>query len=267
MELKELGNTGVKVPEIGLGTWTYRGGVGPLLKGISLGAYHIDTAEMYSTEGVVGEAARGQRDRVFIASKVLGSNLRYKEVMHAAENSLKRLGTDFIDLYQIHWPDPRVPIGETMSAMEELADMGKIRYIGVSNFSSEEMKRAQEAMRKYEIVSNQVLYNLFDRDIERSILPYCQRNNVTVIAFTPLGSGALASRPLLRRRHSMALLEKIALDTGKTMAQVALNWCIYQDNVIAIPKSNREDHVVEICGASGWRLSMEHMENLNTAFV
>ena len=150
MELKQLGNTGVKLPEIGLGTWAYRGGVGPLLKGISLGAYHIDNAEMYGTEGVVGEAARGQRDGVFIASKVLGSNLRYKEVIQAADKSLKRLGTDYIDLYQIHWPNSRVPIGETMRAMEELADMGKIRYIGVSNFSSEELKRAQEAMKKYD---------------------------------------------------------------------------------------------------------------------
>lgn len=267
MELKQLGNTGVKLPEIGLGTWAYRGGVGPLLKGISLGAYHIDTAEMYGTEGVVGEAARGQRDGVFIASKVLGSNLRYKEVIQAADKSLKRLGTDYIDLYQIHWPNSRVPIGETMRAMEELADMGKIRYIGVSNFSSEELKRAQEAMKKYEIVSNQVLYNLFDRDIERSILPYCQTTNVTVIAFTPLGSGALASRSSLNRRQSTAVLEKIAQETGKTMAQVALNWCISKDNVIAIPKSNREDHVVEICGASGWRLSTNQMEDLNRAFA
>ena len=266
MELKELGNTGVRVSEIGLGTFRYTGGVEPLLRGISLGGTHIDTAEMYSTEGVVGQAVRDQRDRVFIATKVLGNHLKYDDVITAANNSLRRLDTDYIDLYQIHFSNPRVPIEETIRAMETLVDLGKVRYIGVSNFSTRQLQEAQGAARQYQIVSNQVLYNLGDRQIESSLLPYCQSNNVTIIAYTPLASGALSSKPLLRRRQAMAVLERIALETGKTMAQVALNWCTSKANVIAIPKANRTEHVVENCGASGWRLSAEQVNDLDTAF-
>jgi diketogulonate reductase-like aldo/keto reductase len=124
MELKELGNTRVMVPEIGLGTWKYSGGIDPLRRGIELGAFLIDTAEMYRTEGAVGQAIKGIRDRVFVATKVMGSHLRYDVVMRAAEASLRRLGTDYIDLYQIHWPNSGVPIKETMRAMEVLVDTG-----------------------------------------------------------------------------------------------------------------------------------------------
>ncbi|MCZ6451651.1 MAG: aldo/keto reductase, partial [Deltaproteobacteria bacterium] len=122
MELKQLGTTGVQLPEIGLGTWAYRGGVEPLQKGISLGAFLIDTAEIYGTEGMVGEAVKGQRDQVFIATKVSASHLRYDDVLRAAEDSLKKLGTDYIDFYQVHWPNRSVPIRETMRAMEDLVD-------------------------------------------------------------------------------------------------------------------------------------------------
>ena len=114
MELKELGNTGVMVPEVGLGTARYTGGAEPLRRGIELGAFLIDTAEMYRTEDAVGQAVKGIRDRVFIATKVLGSHLRYDQVMRAAESSLRQFGTDYIDLYQIHWPNPSLPIKETM---------------------------------------------------------------------------------------------------------------------------------------------------------
>ena len=266
MELKELGKTGVKVSEIGIGMWRYSGGVEPVIRGISLGATFIDTAEMYRTEGVVGQAVRGQRENVFIATRVLGSHLKHEEVINAADSSLRELGTDYIDLYQIHWPNSRVPIGETMRAMEELVDMGKVRFIGVSNFSVRELQEAQDAMRKYGIVSNQVRYNLTDRSIEQDTLSYCQRNNVTVIAYTPLASGSLASKPLLMRRQAMGVLEKIAQETNKTIGQVSLNWCTSRENVIAIPKSNRVERMVENCGASGWRLSTEQVEALDQAF-
>src|SRR5215510_13898289 len=118
MELQPFGNTGVMVPEIGLGTWKYRGGVEPLRRGIDLGAYLIDTAEIYRTEDVVGQAIQGLRERVFIATKVSGAHLSYDQVLHAAEGSLRLLDTEVIDLYQIHWPNTRVPIKETMQAME-----------------------------------------------------------------------------------------------------------------------------------------------------
>ena len=168
MDLKELGATGVKIPEIGPGTWEYGGGVEPLRRALSLGAFLIDTAEIYGTEGVVGEAVQGHREQVFIATKVSGDHLRHGDVLRAADNSLKRLGTHYIDLYQIHWPNPRVPIQETMGALETLVDTGKVRFIGVSNFSLRELQEAREAMQRHPIVANQVLYNLFDREVESS---------------------------------------------------------------------------------------------------
>ena len=204
MELKQLGNTGVMVPEIGLGTWKYRGGVEPLRRGIELGAYLIDTAEIYRTEDVVGQAIQGLRERVFLATKVSGEHLRHDQVLRAADASLRLLGTEVIDLYQLHWPNPRVPIKETMQAMETLVDRGQVRYIGVSNFSLRELRAAQEVMTKYPIVANQVLYNLNRREIERDLLPYCQEHNITILAYTPLDDGRLAAASRFRRNQSTA---------------------------------------------------------------
>lgn len=266
MESKELGKTGVKLPEIGLGTWQYSGGAAPITKAISLGACLIDTAEMYGTEGVVGEAIKGQREKVFIATKVSGNHLRYDEVLKAADESLRRLGTDYIDLYQIHWPDPSVPMKETMRAMETLVDAGKVKFIGVSNFYVKNLEEARACATKHEIVSNQVKYSLFQRGIEEDTLAYCQANRITIIAYSPLDKGALVSRPTLRNKAAISVLQKIALQTGKTLAQVALNWCVSKPNVIAIAKSDRVERVVENCQASGWRLSPRELEALNRAF-
>jgi diketogulonate reductase-like aldo/keto reductase len=283
MELKELGNTGVMVPEIGLGTWKYSGGDRPLRRGVELGAFLIDTAEMYRTEDAVGRAVKGIRDRVFIATKVLGGHLRYDQVMRAAQQSLRLLGTDYIDLYQIHWPNSSVPIQETMRAMEELVDSGTVRYIGVSNFSVREMDEARSVMTRHPIVSNQVHYSLKRRGIERDVLPYCQQNQITVIAYTPLANGSLAVEPqyplgasrrgllgaadrLLGRERERGALQSVAAEVGKTPAQVALNWCTSRPNVIAIPKSNSVARTEENCGASGWRLSEEQMNYLDEAF-
>jgi diketogulonate reductase-like aldo/keto reductase len=267
IELKELGNTGVMVPEIGLGTWKYSGGVEPLRRGVELEAFLIDTAEIYGTEGVVGQAVKGMRDRVFIATKVSGQHLRYDQVMRAAEGSLSRLGMDCIDLYQIHWPNSRVPIKETMRAMEALVDSGRVKYIGVSNFYTRELREAQAAMSKYPIVCNQVLYNLKRREIEGDLLPYCQENHITVMAYTPLADGGLATMPRFLPDRAMQVLAQVAAQVNKTLAQVALNWCVSRPNVIAIPKSNRVDRTVENCGASGWRLTPEQVQMLDEAFA
>ncbi|GIX47297.1 MAG: aldo/keto reductase [Candidatus Tectimicrobiota bacterium] len=263
MEYKPLGNTGVLVPEIGLGTWRYRGGVEPLRHGIALGARLIDTAEIYGTEEVVGEALRDCREQVFLATKVSAAHLRYDDVLRAAEASLRRLGTSVIDLYQIHWPNPRVPIAETLRAMETLVDRGQVRFLGVSNFSLQALQQAQAAARHHPIVSNQVLYNLNRRDIERELLPYCQQQGITVIAYTPLDDGRLA---VPSSQPRMQVLAAVAREVNKTLAQVALNWCIAHPNVIAIPKSNRRERIEENCGASGWRLSAAQLERLNAAF-
>jgi len=266
MELQQLGKTGVMVSEIGLGTWKYRGGVEPLRRGLELGACLIDTAEMYRTENVVGQAIQGQRERVFIATKVSGDHLRADAVLRAAEGSLRLLGIDVIDLYQLHWPSARVPLKETMQAMETLVDRGQVRYIGVSNFSLRELRAAQEVMTKYPIVSNQVLYNLNRREIERDLLPYCQQHQMTILAYTPLDDGRLATRSRFRPSQGERVLEQIATETQKSLAQVALNWCTAHPNVIAIPKSNSVERTVENCQASGWRLSPAQMQMLDQAF-
>jgi len=266
MELKELGETGVMVPEIGLGTLKYHGGDEPLRRGIELGAFLVDTAEMYRNEEKVGQAIQGLRDRVFLATKVLGSNLGYDQVLRAAEASLRRLAVDYIDLYQIHWPNSRVPIKETMSAMAALVDSGMVKYVGVSNFSVKELEEAQAAVANIPIVSNQVLYSLKRREIERALLPYCQENRVTVIAYTPLADGSLTARPHLRPDRRLQLLGEVAAQAGKTMAQVALNWCTSRPNVIVIPKSDSLERTIENCGASDWRLSSEQVHALDAAF-
>lgn len=266
MELRELGGTGVMVPEIGLGTWKYRGGPEPLRRGIELGATLIDTAEMYRNEGEVGRAIKGLRDKVFVATKVLGSHLRFDQVMRAAEESIRKLQVDYVDLYQVHWSNRSVPISETMGAMEELADAGKVKYIGVSNFSKDELQEAQAVMTKYPIVTNQVLYNLNSRSIERDLMPYCQQHQVTVIAYTPLDDGALADGPRFRSTERSRALDQIEKETGKTRAQIALNWCTSRPNVIAIPKSNSQARIEENCGASGWRLTAQQVSLLDDAF-
>lgn len=267
MELKPLGNTGVMVPEIGLGVWKYSGGVEPLRRGVELGAFLIDTAEIYGTEDVVGQAIKGIRDRVFLATKVSADHLRYDDVLRAAEASLQRLDTNCIDLYQIHWPSWSVPIQETMRAMEALVDRGLIKYIGVSNFSVQQLREAQAAMSKYPIVSNQVLYNLNRREIERELLPYCLMQRITIIAYTPLDDGRLTARAGFQPSWRMQALEQVATYVQKTLAQVALNWCTSRPNVITIPKSNSLARVSENCQASGWRLSPEQIGFLDAAFV
>ncbi len=267
MKTKPLGRTEVQVPEIGLGVWQYRGGVEPLRHGIELGANLIDTAEMYRTEDVVGEAVQGMRERVFIASKVSGDHLGYDQVLRAADASLLRLGVDCIDLYQVHWPSRSTPIEETMRAMGTLVDTGRIRFIGVSNFSTEELAEARAALSHHPIVSNQVLYNLRRREIERTLMPYCRRQGVTIIAYTPLDSGRLAAGKGLFSSRGAKVLQEIGEGHGKTAAQVALNWCISHDGVIAIPKSDSVSRTAENCGASDWRLSVEDMARLDQAFA
>jgi diketogulonate reductase-like aldo/keto reductase len=258
MDLKSLGKTQVKLPEIGFGTWRYSGGVEPLQAAIDHGAYLVDTAEAYGTEEVVGKAIHGRRDQVFLATKALPRHFRRLDLIAAAEQSLRRLGTDYIDLYQLHWPNYAVPIAETMAAMEELVQAGKIRFIGVSNFSVSELRKAQAALTKNRIVSNQVRYGLLDRTIEGGLLKFCQQSEVTIIAFSPLG----AAFSNFRAHDPEGALGQIASKTGKTEAQVALNWVISQENVVAIPKASSVQHAIDDCGASGWRLSPQDYQFL-----
>jgi len=250
MDYKELGHTGIRLPEVGLGTWEYQGGVEPLRKGVDLGACLIDTAEGYGTEGIVGLAMRGIRNRVFLATKVSPNHFKRSDLLQSADKSLRRLGINHIDLYQLHFPNHAVPIEETMAAMEELVDVGKVRFIGVSNFSVAELRKAQACLAKHRIVSNQVRFSLVDRRIEFGLLRYCQENRITVIAYSPLARGI----EHITKNDRSNTLGRVAASLGKTEAQVAVNWCLSKASVIALVKANSIEHTVENCLASGWRL-------------
>ncbi|WP_449462454.1 aldo/keto reductase [Tardisphaera miroshnichenkoae] len=260
---KELGKTGEKLPVIGLGTWQLGGDFAEdaLVAGVKAGARFIDTAEIYHTEPLVGKALskiRAEGISVFLATKVWPTHFHHDDVIKACEGSLKRLGVSAIDLYQLHWPNPSIPISETMRAMEELVDQGKIRYIGVSNFSVKQLEEARASMKKYDVVSNQVEYNPFNREAEKELIPYCQREKITVIAYSPLGHGELFKDSELR-----AKLEKIGSAHGKSWVQAALAWLASKPQVVAIPKASTPEHAVEDAEAGDLVLTPDEASSLD----
>ena len=262
MEFKPLGKTGILVPEIGLGTHRYTGGVGPLRRGVELGASLLDTAESYGTEHVVGKAVSDIRDRVIIATKVSPVHHRYEDVIEAADRSLRMLETDVIDLYQLHRFNPTIPLADTLGAMEDLVKSGKIRFIGVCNFSIKQLKRAHAILARNSIATNQIDFSLITRNkVEPGLLRYCRQNGITIIGHSPLGR----SMQNIESRDYQRALSKVAVGASKSEAQVALNWSISHENVIAVPKSNSVDHVEENCNTSGWRLSREQIELLESS--
>lgn len=276
METKKLGRAEVEVPVIGMGTWKLGGCYMPdysddekaiksLKVGIELGLTLIDTAEMYGaghSEELVGEAVKGIREKVFIATKVLPEHLSYEGVLNAAERSLKRLNTNYVDLYQVHAPNPDIPISETMRAMERLVDQGKIRFIGVSNFSVELLTEAQQCLSKYQIVSNQVEYSLLDRRIERDLLPFAEREGIAIIAYSPFATGYLVHHSA----RNTETLKRLAVKYNKTFAQICLNWLISKKPVIAIPKAVDIKHLRENAGAAGWRMKPEDYGTIDKLF-
>jgi diketogulonate reductase-like aldo/keto reductase len=277
MRRVELGTTGVLLPEFGLGTYLYTGGPEPLTVGLDLGSTLIDTAPLYLSESVVGEAVRGRRNEVFVATKVGGHQAHYPDIMAACERSLRALGTDWIDLYQLHWPNPDVPIAETVGALEELVDAGKVRFLGLSNFSVPEIRAAQAAASRHRFVSNQIQYSLVQRGAEVSynpngladpsegdVIAYCRAEGLTVVAWGPLGVGRLLNAE--DDRSPAQLLRSIAEEVGGTPAQVALNWCTSGGGVIAIPKSNSAAHIANNLAAAEWILSPDHVAKLDAAF-
>lgn len=258
---RRLGTTGVSIPEIGMGTWDYHGGPNPLRRGLEAGAQFIDTAESYGSEEVVAAAIGGMRQNVFLATKISPEHFRSEQFISSVESCLRRLQVDTIDLLQLHRPNPSVPIEETLGAAATMIDAGKVRFLGVSNFSVEQLRQAQKAFTKYPIVSNQVRYNIVDRTIEKDLLPYCEANKITVIAYSPLARGLSRIRDCDPHQN----MELIAKQVNKTSSQVALNWCLRKEGVVVIPKGNSEAHILENCGASDWRLTEEQIQVLNTA--
>ena len=250
---KPLGSSASMIPAIGMGTWNYRAGPEVLRAGLEADALFIDTAESYGNEEVVGQAVRGIRERVFLATKVSPDHFRREDLIRSAEESLRRLRTDYIDLYQLHRPSTAVPLSETLEAMVVLLHSGKIRHIGMSNFSVSQLDRCRLLLGGTPVASNQVRYNLIDRTIERDMLSYCIANRISIIAYSPLARNLSQ----IADADPDGVLDRIAFETGRTRAQVALNWCICVAPVVAIPKGNSVEHVVENCGAAGWRLTEE----------
>jgi diketogulonate reductase-like aldo/keto reductase len=235
--------------------------IAALRKGLELGINLIDTAEIYQTENIVSEAIEGyERETLFIATKAFRNHLRYNSVLKAAENSLKRLKCSYIDLYQIHMPNRRVPIGETMKAMEKLVENGKVRYLGVSNFSLEQTIKAADALSKNKLASNQVEYNLVKRGIEKDLLPYCEQNRIVILPYRPLAHGALA-KPSKQLKTAMDEISR--KHGGKTPSQIALNWLLTKSTVIfPIPRASKPERITENVGALGWNLDAEEMKRL-----
>lgn len=274
MEYREFGRTGEKVSIIGMGTyydvsWIILSRLGimrnralhieAIKAGIEIGINLIDTAELYNTEGLIKEAIRGyKRDELFIATKVWPNHLKYDSLIRACERSLRRLGVNYVDLYQIHFPSKRVPIGESIRAMEKLVEMGKIKYIGVSNFSLNQMIEAEEAMKKNYLASTQMPYSLVDRRIEEGIIPYCRNKKIAILCYYPLGHGKIV------KEMPVEVLKRIEEKHGKrTRAQIALNYIISKHEItFPIPRASRPDHVRENEGATGWRLDEEDIKFL-----
>ena len=222
--------------------------VAALRRGVELGMNMIDTAEIYASgrsEEVVGEAVKGISSKVFIATKVAPGHLHYDDVIVACKASLKRLGVSHVDLYQIHWPDPKIPIKETMSAMERLVNDGLTRYIGVSNFSVSQMEGARAALPRTEVVSNQLEYSLQNRRVEADVLPYGIEEKGTLIAYSPLARGHISDS------IPAALLRKYKM----TPAQAMLNWVTRHERVVAIPKAVDVSHLEENASAVSVRLT------------
>ncbi len=268
---REFGWTGVKVPVVGQGTWMIEGSreveqraIEALRLGLDLGMTHIDTAEMYGSgraEELVAEAIAGRREEVFLVSKVLPSNASYEGTLRACQSSLKRLRTDWLDLYLLHW-ESRYPLSETMRALETLAEEGKTRFIGVSNFDLGMLQAAQRALRKERIACNQVLYHLGDRGIERKLIPYCVAQQIAVVGYSPFGHSDFPSAKSTGRR----VLEEIARRHDRTLRQVVLNFLTRQPGVFTIPKASRLEHVRENSQAAGWELSEEDLQAIERVF-
>jgi len=257
---------GEKIPTLGLGTWRMgeqaegrETNVHALRFGLELGLKLIDTAEMYGEGGaeeVVGEAIAGQRDEVFVVSKVYPHNASKRGAIEACERSLRRLNTDRIDLYLLHWRGG-IPLQETIDAFEQLKTDGKIRHWGVSNFDTEDMHELRTLSNGVSCSTNQVLYHLGERGIEWDLLPHCQNHSIPVMAYSPLGQGTI-----LRHRAIRNIADRYYV----TPATVALTWVLRNPNIIAIPKSSDVVHVREIAAAMNLELSDEDVSDLDQAF-
>ncbi len=269
VEHRPFGPTAVAVPVIGEGTWALesqerRSAVAALRRGLDLGLRHIDTAEMYgegAVEEIVGAAIAGRRDEVYLVSKVLPRHGTTAGTVAACERSLRRLGTDHLDCYLLHWPGSH-PLRATVTAFERLVADGKIRAWGVSNFGVEELEEAVAIAGAERIACNQVLYHLEERAIEHDVLPWCEARGIAVVAYSPFGSGGF---PAASSRGGRVLAE-IAAAHGASPRQVALRFLVRRPSLFAIPKAGRVSHVEDNAAAGALALSGAELDRIDAAF-
>ncbi|RNF82048.1 aldo/keto reductase [Montanilutibacter psychrotolerans] len=318
METRFLGNSGFKVPALGLGTGTF-GGKGPLFSawgstdvaqarrlidlGLDAGMNLFDTADVYSdgaSESILGEAIKGRRDQVILSTKLtlragdgpndIGASRHH--LIAATDKALKRLGTDYIDLLQLHHFDAMTPVESVMSTLDDLVRAGKVRYLGVSNFSGWQLMKSQAVADRHgysRFVANQTYYSLIGRDYEWDLMPVGQDQGVGAVVWSPLGWGRLTGKirrgqpwPEGSRLHDTAgfappveeerlyrvvdALDAIAAETGKTIPQVALNWLLQRPTVSTVLIGARnEEQLVQNLGAVGWSLTAEQVAVLDDA--
>ena len=320
MEFRHLGHSGLKVPVLSFGTGTFGGSKNEFFKAwgasddvkaatrlvdvcLDAGVNLFDTADIYSdgeSEEILGKAVAGRRERVLIATKAnfahgqgpndLGSSRFH--LTRALDASLKRLGTDYIDLYQLHGFDPATPVEETLSTLDDFVRSGKVRYLGASNFSGWHLQKSLDLSRQYgwaRHVSHQVYYSLIGRDYEWELQPLAQAENVGAMVWSPLGWGRLTGKirrgqplPATRRLHGTAefgppvedeylfsvvdVLDQVSQETGKSIPQIALNWLVQQPTVsTVIIGARNEEQLAQNLGAVGWKLSADQLERLNAA--
>lgn len=269
MRSARFGPLPVDVPLVGQGTWNVeldrgRDIVAALEAGIAAGMTHIDTAELYGSgrvERMIAPALRSRRGELFLVSKVLPQNASYDGTLAACERSLQRLGTDYLDLYLLHWPGS-VPLAETIRAFDKLKSTGKIRAFGVSNFDVDEFDEAVSIAGAGSIACNQVLYHLKERSIEHAVIPACRRHGVAVVAYSPFGSGDFPSP----RSDGGKVLAEIANRHGASPYRIALAFLIRQGNVFAIPKASDPAHVADNAAAAGLDLTADDMHAIDAAF-
>jgi len=267
MNKNPFGRSGANVSVIGQGTWYLDHGdrkraIAALQRGLDLGMTHIDTAEMYGdAELVIADAIAGRRDDVFLVSKVLPSNASRRGTITACERSLKRLKTDHLDCYLLHWRGS-YDLEDTVAAFEELVKSGKIKSWGVSNFDADDLDEILEVSGEGKIACNQVLYHLKERAIEHAVIPWCERHGVAVVAYSPFGHDDFPDE----RSKGGAVLARIAETRRATPRQVALSFLTRATTVVAIPKASSAEHAGENAAAGDLVLTKEEISALDAAF-
>jgi diketogulonate reductase-like aldo/keto reductase len=269
MQQRLFGSTGRRVGIIGQGTWNIeaasrRSAVAALQQGLELGMGHIDPAEMYGSgaaETIVAEAIAGRREQAFLVSKVLPGNASRKGTLHACEQSLKRLRTDHLDCYLLHWRGEH-PLEETFAAFDTLQREGKILSFGVSNFDVADLNEAEAICGPGRLACNQVLYHLHERAIEHEVLPWCAQRGVAVVAYSPFGHDDFPAPG----SGGIKVLEDIASALEATPRQIALAFLAHNQAVFAIPKASRPEHARDNAAAGSIALNDDEIARIDAAF-